>query len=43
VARLIPARGPGSLKGMLAGVAMTASTDEEALFATGVSWDLPQS
>jgi prevent-host-death family protein len=43
VARLIPARGPGSLKGTLAGVAMTASTDEESLFATGVSWDLPQS
>ena len=43
VARLIPARGPGSLRGTLAGVAMTASTDEEALFATGVSWDLPPS
>jgi prevent-host-death family protein len=42
VARLIPARGPRSLKGTLAGVAMTAGGDEEALFATGAAWDLPQ-
>ncbi len=42
VARLIPARGPVSLKGTLAGVAMTAAGDEEALFATGAAWDLPQ-
>jgi prevent-host-death family protein len=42
VARLVPARGPRSLKGRLAGVAMSASEDEEALFATGAAWDLPQ-
>ena len=40
VARLVPAAGPRSLKGKLAGVAMTAADDEE-LFTTGVAWDLP--
>lgn len=40
VARLAPARGPSSLKGHLAGVAMSVSSDEE-LFSTGATWDLP--
>ncbi len=40
VARLVPASGPSALKGSLAGVAMTAGTEEE-LFTTGVDWDLP--
>ncbi len=38
VARLVPARGPNAVKGRLAGVAITAATDEE-LFATGAAWD----
>jgi prevent-host-death family protein len=40
VARLVPDSGPQSLKGKLAGVAMTAAEEEENLFTTGVSWDL---
>jgi prevent-host-death family protein len=40
VARLVPASGAQSLKGKLAGVAMTA-TAEQNLFATGQAWDLP--
>ena len=40
VARLVPAKGPSSLKGKLAGVAMSAADDEE-LFGTGVTWELP--
>ena len=39
VARLVPAQGPSSLKGRLAGVAVS-SADDEALFATGADWDL---
>jgi len=39
VARLAPAKGPHTLKGRFAGVAMTAASDEE-LFTTGASWDL---
>jgi prevent-host-death family protein len=42
VARLVPARGPRSLKGTLAGAAMTAAGDEEDLFATGAAWNLPE-
>lgn len=38
VARLVPARGPHSLKGSFAGVAMTAADDDD-LFATGLSWN----
>jgi prevent-host-death family protein len=41
VARLVPARGPRSLRGTLAGMAMTATGDEEDLFATGAAWNLP--
>jgi prevent-host-death family protein len=40
VARLVPAKGPNALKGKLTGVAMSAADDEE-LFTTGASWDLP--
>ena len=39
VARLVPAKGPQSLKGKLTGVAMSAADDEE-LFTTGAAWDL---
>ena len=39
VARLVPATGPHALKGSMAGVAMTTSSDED-LFSTGLSWDL---
>lgn len=39
VARLVPATGPHALKGTLAGMAMTAASDED-LFTTGVTWDL---
>jgi prevent-host-death family protein len=40
VARLVPATGPAALKGRFVGVAMTAA-DEDDLFTTGASWDLP--
>jgi len=40
VARLVPAGGPHSLKGKLAGVAMSVASDEE-LFSTGAAWNLP--
>jgi prevent-host-death family protein len=40
VARLVPASGAQSLEGKLAGVAMTASTEED-LFTTGAPWNLP--
>jgi prevent-host-death family protein len=38
VARLVPASGPGALKGRLAGIARTACEDEE-LFSTGEAWN----
>lgn len=40
VAKLVPAAGPCALEGKMAGVAMTA-VDDESVFTTGVSWDLP--
>jgi prevent-host-death family protein len=40
VARLAPARGPHALRGRFAGVARSA-TDDEELFTTGEAWDLP--
>ncbi len=40
IARLAPARGPHALRGRFAGVAMSMSDDED-LFATGETWDLP--
>lgn len=39
VARLVPARGPASLGGVLEGVAVSAAEDED-LFSTGVDWHL---
>jgi hypothetical protein len=39
VARLAPARGAPSLKGLLADVAMSAAEDQD-LFSTGLTWDL---
>ena len=39
VARLVPARGPRSLKGLFEGRVSTASADEEELFSTGERWD----
>jgi prevent-host-death family protein len=39
VARLVPAAGPHSLKGLFDGIAMTAVDDEE-LFTTGVDWNI---
>ncbi len=40
VARLVPAAGPRSLEGKLKDVAITVADDED-VFTTGVSWDLP--
>jgi prevent-host-death family protein len=40
VARLVAASGSNALKGRLTGVAMSARDDED-LFTTGASWDLP--
>lgn len=40
MARLVPATGSAALEGSLAGVALTAATDEE-LFSTDATWDLP--
>lgn len=40
VARLVPAVGPSALKGKLIGVAISAADDDD-LFTTGASWDLP--
>ena len=39
VARLVPASGPHALKGILAGMAMTAAKEDE-IFMTGASWKL---
>ncbi len=39
VARLVPATGPHSLKGLLRGVAMSSAEDDE-LFTVGAAWDL---
>lgn len=39
VARLVPARGASSLRGKLAGVALS-SLDDEALLSTGETWEL---
>jgi len=40
VAKLVPARGPGALKGSFTGVAASAAPEAE-LFATGEAWNLP--
>ena len=38
VARLVPAAGPESLRGRLAGVA-SSTPDDEQLFSTGATWE----
>jgi prevent-host-death family protein len=40
VARLVPATGPHAVRGRFAEVARSAADDED-LFGTGVTWDLP--
>ena len=40
VARLVPAVGPHSLRGKLAGLARTVA-DDEGVFSTGLDWNLP--
>jgi prevent-host-death family protein len=39
VARLVPARGPSSLRGRFAGVTRSSDRDDE-LFSTGEEWQL---
>jgi prevent-host-death family protein len=39
VARIVPAVGPNAMRASLAGVAMTAASDED-LFSTGAEWEL---
>lgn len=39
VARLVPAKGPRGLRGLMEGTAVSAG-DDEALFSTGVEWNL---
>jgi len=39
IARLVSAAGPHALRGKLAGIAMTAGSDED-LFATNAAWNL---
>lgn len=41
VARLVPAKGPQSLRGLLVGQVVSVSSDEE-LFSTGEEWDVMQ-
>ena len=38
VARLVPATGPGSLRGRFTGVARSV-TDDDLLFTTGTEWE----
>lgn len=38
VARLVPATGPGALRGRFAGVARSVADDEQ-LFSTGAEWE----
>ncbi len=39
VARLVPAKGPRGLRGLMEGTAMSTVDDEE-LFSTGATWNL---
>ena len=39
VARLVPAKGPHSLRGVLTDSAMSAADDEQ-LFTTGIAWKI---
>lgn len=38
VARLVPATGPGALRGRFAGVA-TSVADDDLLFSAGIEWE----
>lgn len=40
IARLVPASGPHALRGILGGVAMTATASEDELFSTDADWNL---
>jgi prevent-host-death family protein len=40
IAKIVPAKNAGGLKGRLRRVASSAATDDE-LFSTGAEWDLP--
>jgi prevent-host-death family protein len=39
VARLVPAGGPDSIRGSLAGIAISTA-DDKGLFTTGATWNL---
>ncbi|GAC1334706.1 MAG: type II toxin-antitoxin system Phd/YefM family antitoxin [Candidatus Dormibacteria bacterium] len=39
VARLVPATGPHSLRGLMQGVAMTSAEDEDQVFTTAAAWE----
>lgn len=40
IARLVPASGPHALRGILGGIAMTATASDEELFSTDAEWGL---
>jgi prevent-host-death family protein len=40
IARLVPANGPHALRGILGGVAMTATASEDELFSTDADWNV---
>lgn len=40
IARLVPANGPHALRGVLSGVAMTATDSDDELFSTDAEWSL---
>lgn len=40
IARIVPASGPHALRGILGGVAMTATASEDELFSTDADWNL---
>lgn len=40
IARLVPASGPHALRGVMRGVAMTASASDDELFSTDAEWNL---
>lgn len=40
IARLVPANGPHALRGVLGGIAMTATASDDELFSTDAEWGL---
>lgn len=40
IARLVPASGPHALRGIMSGVAMTATASDDELFSTDAEWNL---